>query len=52
MKNFVFVVVVLNLIYEIIEIVFPIKKMSVTVRSFTLVVMLCALIENFSAVVL
>lgn len=33
-------VIVLNLIYELIEILFPMTKMSFSIKSFTLIVML------------
>ena len=37
--RFVFSVIVLNLVYEIIEIVFPAKKIKNTVKSFVLILM-------------
>ena len=48
MYDFVVVIIVLNLLYELIEIVFPAKKMSVAIKSFASLILLYALCEYFS----
>ena len=40
-------VVVLNLIYELIEMIFPMSKMNFTIKSFTLMVMLYVVCDYF-----
>lgn len=49
MYDFVITIIVLNLIYELIEIVFPINKMSVAVKSYALLIVLYAMCEYFSS---
>ncbi len=43
--NFVYTFIILNIIYEIIEIIFPIKKMNMVVKSFVLMITLYAMCE-------
>lgn len=43
--NLVLIFIVLEIIYELIELIFPIKKMRGTVKSFVLMVMLTAIIS-------
>ena len=43
--EFVFVFIVLNIIYELVEILLPVQKMKLIVKSFTLVVLLYAMCE-------
>ena len=38
-------VIVINVIYELIEILFPLSKMNFTIKSFTLIVMLYTLCD-------
>ncbi len=44
-------VIVMNLIYELIEIVFPSKNMKLTIKSFSLIVMLYALCDYLIALI-
>ena len=48
--NIVLTIIVLNVIYELVEVVFPIKKMNTTIKSFVLMVMLYALCDYLIAV--
>lgn len=41
--NFVFVFIVLNLVYEVVEFIFPVSKISGFVKSFSLIVLLYAM---------
>ena len=38
-------IVVMNLIYELIEIIFPVKKLNLTIKSFALLIMLYAMCD-------
>lgn len=46
--KFVCVVIVLNLLYELIEVVFPAKKMKGIVKSFVMMLMVYALCDYIS----
>ena len=48
MYDFVLVVIVLNVVYEMVEFIFPIKRMGNIVKSFTLIIMLYALCDYVS----
>ena len=45
MYDFVWVVIILNVVYELVEFVFPIKRMGNIVKSFALIIMLYALCD-------
>lgn len=46
--EFVVVILVLNVIYELVEIIFPIKRMNGIIKSFSLLIMLYALFDYFA----
>lgn len=45
------VVIVLNVIYELVEMIFPVKTLNLTIKSFALIVMLYALCDYVVAVI-
>lgn len=46
--RFVLVVIVLNIIYELVEVVFPSSRMKSTVKSFVLIVVLYLIVSSLS----
>lgn len=46
MKDFVFVVIVLNVLCEIVEVVFPMGKMKNSIKSFVLLLVLYVIVES------
>lgn len=47
--RFVFLIIVLNLLYELVEVVFPAKKMKTSVKSYVLILVfyvICKYIES------
>lgn len=49
--KFVYTFIILNIIYELIEIIFPIKKMNMMVKSFVLIITLYVMCEYIFALI-